>query len=270
LCLYVTLLAVAHQSSAQSAMNSIGARAMGLGYASTTLYDEWAIHNNIAGLAKITQPAATFTYESNPSFPAFNRIASAFITPAKKIGTAGVAIYRFGDDLYNQQILTAGFANKMGLASLGIKINYFQYRIEGFGNTQALTVSLGGIAELTKQFMVGAYIVNINQPELSKLTEERIPTLLVLGLGFKPSEKLYLTTEIEKDLDYSLSWKSGIEYKAHKKFAARTGFNLNPQAGFAGLGFKPKKFQLDYAFQYHMSMGTIHQASVVYLFAQKK
>jgi hypothetical protein len=251
-------------------MNSVGARAMGMGYASSTLYDEWAIHNNIAGLAKIEHPAAAFTYESNPSFPAFNRMATVFTAPVKKIGTAGIAIYRFGDDLYNEQILTAGFANTMGLASLGIKVNYFQYHIESFGNTQAFTVSLGGIAELTPGFTVGAHIVNINQPQLSEQNKERMPTLLILGMGFKPSEKLYLSTEIEKDLDYTLCWKSGVEYKVHKKFTARTGFNLNPQTGFAGLGFKPKKFQLDYAFRYHMNMGAIHQASVVYLFAHKK
>jgi hypothetical protein len=251
-------------------MNSVGARAMGLGYASSTLYDEWAIHNNIAGLAKIEHPAAAFTYESNPSFPAFNRMASVFTTPVKKVGAAGIAIYRFGDDLYNEQILTAGFANTMGLASLGIKVNYFQYHIESFGNTQAFTVSLGGIAELTPRFRVGAHIVNINQPQLSEQSKEQMPTLLIIGMGFKPSEKLYLSTEIEKDLDYTPCWKSGVEYKVHKKFTARTGVNLNPQAGFAGLGFKPKKFQLDYAFQYHMNMGATHQASVVYSFDRKK
>jgi hypothetical protein len=251
-------------------MNSIGARAMGLGYASSTLSDVWSIHNNIAGLAKVDALSAGFTYEAYPSFPSFNRIATVCAIPIKKIGKAGIAIYRFGDDLYNEQILTAGFANTMGLASLGIKINYYQYHIEGFGNAQAFTVSMGGIAELAPGLMIGAHIVNINQPELSEQTKERIPTLLTLGLGFKPSEKLYFSTEVEKDLDYSLSSKSGIEYQVHKKLIARTGFNLNPQAAFAGLGFKPKKFQLDYGFQYHMNLGAIHQASVVYLFVQKK
>jgi hypothetical protein len=243
---------------------------MALGYASATLHDPWSIHNNVAGLAKVEQASAAFTYEANPAFASFNRTAAVFATPIKKLGVGGLAIYRFGDDLYNEQLLSAGFANKMGIASLGVKLNYFQYHTEGFGKAQALTVSLGGIAELTRNLMIGAYIVNINQPRIGHQSIERVPTLLILGLGFKPSEKLFLTTEIEKDLDYRACWKTGVEYKAHKKIFARTGYNLNPQAAFAGLGFKPKKFQLDYAFQYQMNLGAIHQATVLYTFVASK
>jgi hypothetical protein len=268
--LCVILLVVAYQSIAQSAMNSVGARAMALGYASSTLRDEWSIHNNVSGLAKVDGPSSGFTYETNPSLPSFNRMAALFVMPVKKIGVAGAGLYRFGDALYNEQIISAGFANTMGLASLGIKVNYVQYHTESFGNKQAFTVSFGGIAELTPQLLVGAHIVNVNQPELSEQTREKIPTLLVLGLGFLPSEKLLLTSEVEKDIDHNVCWKGGIEYKVQRKFIARTGFNLHPQAGFAGLSFKPKKFQLDYAFHYHMNLSAIHQATIVYSFLHKK
>ena len=269
LALYTILALAVHQTAAQSAMNNVGARAMALGFTSSTLHDEWAIYNNVAGVAKVDHPVAAFTSEINPAFPAFNRMAALFVAPIKKAGVAGLAAYRFGDNLYNEQILSAGFANKMGLASLGIKVNYFQYYAEGFGNTQAFTISFGGIAELTPKLLIGAHIVNINQPKRSEQTGERMPTLLVLGLGFKLSEKLLVVSEVEKDLDYDLRWKSGVEYSVHKKFVARTGFNLKPQAGFVGLGFKPKKFQLDYAFQYNSNLGTIHQATVGYSFTKK-
>jgi hypothetical protein len=129
---------------------------------------------------------------------------------------------------------------------------------------------MGGIAELSPGFLIGAYISNINQPKLDDHAQNRLPTTLTLGLGFEASQKLFLITEIEKDLSYAATWKAGIEYKAHSKIYVRTGYSLKPQAACAGLGFNPKKFQLHYAFQYNFNLGVIHQASVTYSFAHQK
>jgi hypothetical protein len=262
------LLFTLYETSAQSAMTLIGGRAMGLGYSSSCLADEWALFNNVAGLAKAEQPAAAFSYDALPAFSSFNRMAALFTMPVKP-GVAAFGIYRFGDDLYNEQVLTAGYANTLGLASLGVKINYVQYSAQGFGNARAITVSFGGIANLTPQLSVGAHIVNINQPKLSEISKETLPTLLILGLGIKLSDKVFITSEVEKDLSYDVRWKSGLEYQLNKKVIARTGFNLNPQAGFIGIGLRPKKFALDYAFQYTSTLGSRHQATVIYKFKPK-
>ena len=243
----------------QSSYTLIGARAQGLGYASSCLSDEWAILNNIGGLAKVDQITTSFTYDAQPQFKPFNRLAALFAVPTK-IGVAGVSIFRFGDDLYNEQILSAGFSNTFGLASLGVKVNYIQYNTGGFGRYDAVTVSAGGIAQLTPQLFIGAHIVNINQPKISGSTE-RVPTVLMAGIAFQPIDKLFISSELEKDLDYDPTWKTGLEYQVHKKFVFRTGFNINPNAGFAGVGFKPSKFILDYAFQYASNTGPRHQAT---------
>lgn len=182
------------------------------------------------------------------------------------IGVITGGIYRFGDDLYNEHLISAGFASKFGLASLGAQVNYVQYSATGFGTKGVVTVNLGGIAELTPHLVIGAYVINLNQPEIS--SEEKLPTKLVAGLGFKPIEKVFIALEIEKDLDFDPTWKTGIEYAFHKKFSARTGFNLHPNTGFFGLGFKTKKFLIDYAIQYNVQLGISHQATIGYQFAK--
>jgi hypothetical protein len=265
---FVILFIALCELRAQNSTTLIGGRAMALGYASSCLTDEWAIFNNVAGLAKVEHSTTAFTYDALPSFSSFNRMAALFATPIKP-GVAALGVYRFGDDLYNEQIITAGYANTFGLASLGAKVNYVQYTAQGFGTTQAVTLSFGGIANLTPHLSVGAHIVNINQPKLSELSKETLPTLLILGLGIKLSEKVFITSEVDKDLSYDVLWKTGLEYQLHEKVIARTGFNLHPQAGFLGLGFRPKKFTLDYAFQYTRSMGARHQATVAYKFKSK-
>ena len=262
------LACISYTISAQSASTFMGARTQGLAYASACLSDEWSIFNNVGGLAKINQVTTAFTYNARPGIAAFNTMAAVVAIPAAT-GVAGVGIFRFGDDLYNEQVITAGFSNAFGLASLGASIKYIQYSAEGFGTKGVLSFDFGGIASLTPKISIGAHIVNITQPSITE-DDERLPTILAVGIAFTPSDKLLVTTEIEKDLDYSPTWKAGLEYKFYKKFWFRTGFNLQPNAGFIGFGFKPQKFVLDYAFMQSFDQGSRHQATVAYRLKAKR
>ncbi len=266
--LSVILIAVPLILCAQSSSTLMGARASGMGYTSSCLTDEWSVFNNVAGLTEVKQITAAFSYDAQPSFKNFNRLAAVFSLPTK-IGVGGLGVYRFGDNLYNEQILNGSFSSKFGLASLGVSLNYIQYNTEGFGRKDAMTISAGGIAQITPLFSVGAYITNINQPKLSEDEDEQIPTLLTLGVSFKTTDKLNIATEIRKDLDYDATWKIGLEYKIYTKFFFRTGININPNAGFAGFGFKSKKFSLDYAYAHSIEIGGRHQATVGYQFKSK-
>ncbi|MDZ7646337.1 MAG: hypothetical protein U5K54_03660 [Cytophagales bacterium] len=60
-----------------------------------------------------------------------------------------------------------GFGNKFGIASLGVKANYIQYQADGFGTYGAVSIDFGGLAELTDQLSIGAYITNLNQAKLN-------------------------------------------------------------------------------------------------------
>lgn len=245
----------------------MGARAHGMGNASACLSDAWAMTQNIAGLASVKQPTATFSCHAVPSFSPFNRLAAVIVTPVRS-GAAGLSAFRFGDDLYNEHLLSLGAAHTFGLASLGLKLNYIQYRAQGLETQTALSVSFGGIAQLTPKLLFGAHIVNINQPVIHTDTGERIPTSLYAGISFKPSDKLILSGEIEKDLQHAATVKSGMEYRFYEKVFFRTGFNLHPEAGFFGVGFHVRKLEIDYALQLRHAAGFSHQATVLYKLKQ--
>ncbi|MEK6780474.1 MAG: hypothetical protein AABY93_02135 [Bacteroidota bacterium] len=252
---------LAGTSTAQSTSTIIGARSAALGNASSVLSDEWSLLNNIGGLAKVQQTSTAFSFEAKPALPGSSRMAAVFSTPLK-IGAVGIGVFKFGDELYSEQILTTGYSNQFGIASLGLKLNYIQYRAEGFGTKSTLSISVGGIVEISPQVSIGAYIQNLNQPKLTN--DERVPARLAAGLSFKPTEQLLLITEIEKDLVFDPIIKAGMEYCIHKKIFARTGFNLNPEVAFFGIGFKGWRLKFDYAIQYNNYINFGHQASACY------
>jgi hypothetical protein len=255
--------------NAQSVNTLMGARTLSLANNSSTLKDEWSLFNNVGGLSSVKNVCGAVAYEIRPSLPGATRMAATFIVPSK-FGSAALGVFRFGDELYSEQIISGGFSNQFGIASLGVKVNYVQYRAEGFGIKKAVSINFGGIATLTEKISIGAYITNLNRPKISLQNDERISTSIVAGLNFKASEKVILLTEIAKDLDHDATIKGAIEYTVHKKVFFRTGFNLNPSAGFFGLGFVTKKLKIDYGLQYSFLLNFYHQASVIYSITKKK
>jgi hypothetical protein len=248
----------------------MGARATGLAYSSSTLSDEWSLLNNAGGLAKVNKLSTAFAYEISPALPGANRIAAIVNSPFGKIGTAGIGFFRFGDELYSEHVISGGFSNQFGITSLGIKVNYIQYRAQGFGTKRAWSFNFGGITQLTPKLSVGAYITNINQPEIATQNDERIPASLTAGVGFKPTDKVLLLAEVKKDLEHDATVKGALEYTVHKKVFFRTGFNVQPNASFFGIGYLAKRLKIDYGLQYNNAIGLNHQASAIYQIEKRK
>ncbi|MEQ8423130.1 MAG: hypothetical protein RIA63_00370 [Cyclobacteriaceae bacterium] len=239
-----------------------------MGTASATLADNWSLFNNTAGLAKVITPSTSFAYAINPNLPGANRAAANIILPFK-IGTFSSGIFRFGDELYSEQIISTGYANQFGIASLGFNLNFIQQRAEGFETRSTLGLNFGGITEITPLISIGAYILNINQPKISGSEEERLPVKLVTGVQFKPDETLLLLIEVEKDLNYDPTFKGALEYQFHKKLDFRTGFNLKPNAVSGGVGYKSGRLIIDYSIRYNPEVLTTFQMSTSYKLARK-
>ncbi|MCS6973841.1 MAG: hypothetical protein NZM13_05090 [Cyclobacteriaceae bacterium] len=256
---FLCLVQVLH---AQSVYTGLGARTEAMGNASAALTDGWSLFHNPAGMAWVQHPAVICTYAAYPLLEGADRLGAGTLF-SLPVGTAGFTVFRFGDALYSESMISAAFANRLGLAGLGGRINYLQYRAEGFGTRGVFTLDLGGIAEITPQLRIGAGIRNINRPKLNN-DGDRTPVIMQAGISFRPTEKFTLVTELFKDLDYPTSWKTGLEYAIHPRVFLRTGFNLKPNATFFGTGFLIRKIQFDYALQYNTFQRLVHQGSIVY------
>lgn len=238
----------------------MSARAAGMGNASATLSDGSGVFNNPGGL-NFEIPVAFFAYEITPQLPGANRTSAAISLPFK-VGVAAAGIFRFGDDLYSEQIVTAGFGSKVGITSLGLKANYVQYQAPGYQTQNAMSISFGGITAITKEISIGAYITNLNQARIADT--ELLTTKLIAGISIRPNESFLASTEIEKDLVYGATWRAGAEYSVNKKIFFRSGFSANPNAGFFGMGMKVKRMTCDFAMKLSQVPGNSFQASATY------
>lgn len=248
---------------------NIGARSKGVGNSNSNIADEWSIFNNVGGISGVENGTVFFGYDRYYGINGFNKVAVGAIQPIKW-GNIGLSAVRFGDDLYNEQIASAAFGNKIGFVRLGLRVNYFQMRIADFGTAGAMFFDIGGIVELIPKLTFAAYISNFTLSELNNTEKTKLPVVMKAGISYKPIDALSLFFDIYKDVEYDPVFKAGIEYIVIQKVYLRTGLNTNPFKSFFGLGVDLGRFNLGYAVSTHEFLGTSHQASVSFTYQKKQ
>ncbi|TYZ05926.1 hypothetical protein FY528_20105 [Hymenobacter lutimineralis] len=242
-----------------------GARAAGMGQAAATLSDVWATSNNIAGLGSISQLEIGVAAENRFLTKSLSTATLAAAAPLGRTssgnvpgryGVVGVTLQRFGDRLYNEQRVAAGYAYRTGVMSVGARVDVLQVSLEGLGSQRAVAASVGAQAELLPRRLVfGAFLYNLNQAKLASYEDERVPTVLRAGLSYRPTDKVMLNAEVEKDLDRAAGFRAGLEYQALPALALRAGVLGLSEQLTGGAGLKAGRFLFDYAAAWHASLG---------------
>lgn len=253
------------QANAQQLMRSgAGATAAAMGGASAMLDDSWSAANNIAGLAALEQHTVHTTYENRFGLAEFSTFAfgGGILTP---YGNIGLNLMQFGGQLYSEGTLSLGFAREISNVRLGLRTNLMQYRFEGLESKQVITFDFGVQNQLREDLWLGAFVTNVFRAQLYDFEDERTPTVIRLGLSYRPIEKLILNVEADKDVDYDPRMRVGVSYQLVEALAFRTGIVTGEGfQGSFGLGIQHEGFGLDYALTTHPHLNLIHQVSLRY------
>ncbi|MDX2196299.1 MAG: hypothetical protein NW207_07770 [Cytophagales bacterium] len=251
----------------------IGARAIGMANTAAPLTDHWGAFNNIASMADIKYIHTGFFYERRNG--QFDMMALTGSMPTK-YGNGALGVYRFGDSRYSDTRINFGWAHKINMVSLGIQAEYLQSMAAQEANEKQpelnrtnLLLNFGGIANVTSKLRFGAHIYNIFQAKYASYKEEKIPTIMKIGASFIPFDKLMINGEVEKDVEKKETYKMGMEYAIIQNLKFRTGFNIQPDKYFMGLGYNTHGFYLDYAVSLHQQLGMSQSINLSYTIAPK-
>lgn len=261
----------------------LGARAQALGGAATTLGGEvWAAANNPAGLGTLTQPTAGAYLENRYLIPSLNVAAAALALPLGPVeaatagqparaarGVLALGGQRFGGALYSEARVGAAYGYRLGVVSVGGRLDVLQVRLQDLGSRLAPVVSLAGQAELLPGHLtLGAYLYNLTQARLATYQDERMPTLLRAGLAYRPSAQVLLLAEAEKDVEHPAGLRTGIEYQPAAAVAVRLGYASGSEQATAGAGVHLGGFHFDYAAGWHAVLGLSQFMSVHWQWAR--
>jgi hypothetical protein len=245
-----------------------GARSQGMGNLKVFPSDAWSYFNNIGALDRIDESELSAGFDHRFGLSELSTVDLA-VGWKGDLGTIGLGISRFGGKLFNQQLFGLGYSTTLGIVSIGAKMDWFQTQIEGFGTGHAVVLTLGGVAELGPKFFLGANISNLSSSKLSKISDQKLPTSVQLGIFYFPIESLKIMAEVEKDINLTPLFKAGIEYQLRDWIYLRTGINSDPARVTFGLGLRNKRFGFDYAYGQNTSLGRSHHLSLIMTLGKK-
>lgn len=253
-------------SFAQNGMDAYpsGARSRGLAQSHVTLDDGWSVFNNVGAMGRLLVPQAVFGYDHRLGINELTTLAAGAIL-TMDIGVLGFGVSSYGGELFKQNCVGVGLSNKLGIASFGIKINYMQTNIEGHGRLANPVIEFGGVAELGPKILFGAHLYNITRAKFGRNSDDYLPTLIKAGVSVRSFEKLLINGEVEKEILLPPKLKMGLEYNILDRCWARTGFQTAPGNLYFGIGFKPRRFNIDYALSQNYRLGYTHHFSFNYV-----
>jgi hypothetical protein len=257
-------------SLATAAQDSPGASASGMGGAYLVMSDVWSGFHNQAGLAHLEGISAGVNYENRFSL---NQLSDKGVIVAAPFGihAAGISYRSFGYELFSSSKTSLAYAIKLSdKFSAGMQFNMHNIRLgENYGSQTALSVEGGFLYKMNEKVSVAAHIYNPTRAKLSEFNDERIPSMIRIGAGYRFSKKVILTAEVRKPSDADASVRAGLEYYVVDAFALRMGFASDPSQYAFGFGWKLKTFRLDVATGYHQVLGFTPQISLTYMMDKK-
>ncbi len=246
---------------------SQNARFDGVANTSVTLYDVWSTLSNQAGLAGVQNPTIAVGY-SNRFLLSQTSTQMLTATMPTRTGNFSLAFKRFGYSLYSENNFGLAYSRSLGkYIDAGVQFDYLHYiQSEDYGNKGAILFQLGVIAKPIDRLFIGLHVYNPMKAKLSKSADERVPTIMRLGVGYYFSEQVVVTAETEKNLDLPARFKTGIEYQPVSKLFVRTGFCTQPTQFSFGAGYSLKKLTVDMAILTHQYLPLSSSISVKYMF----
>jgi len=264
----ILIVVVVHSVYSQQGDYNLGARATGMGSATTALSDNFSSFNNIGGLASIEQSSIVFTLKNLYAVDGLYIIGAAYNLKYTQ-GAIVLSFYRFGDHLFNEHKIGLGFSHKISFVSLGVQVNYQQYAVKSYGTVGAFVFEFGGVANILPEISVGAYIFNPTMATIGNDQKEPLPIIVKVAVAYHPERKTTIICETQQEVNFTTRIKIGLEYILKEKIPLRTGIIFWPARYSCGFGIHIRKFQLDYATSIDSQLGMTNQFSITYLFTKK-
>ena len=240
-----------------------GARGLAMAEASMGFRNIDAAFSNQAGLANLNGFSGAAATERRFGLSELSTYAAAAALPTKA-GVFGLHVQYFGFSDFNQQKIGLIYARKLSAKiSLGAQLSYLGTRIDQYGNSGLPTAEVGLQAEVAKNIIVSTHLISPFQQELTE--GETLPTILRIGATWVASEKVSLTAQADKDVDFSAIFRVGIDYKVSKILALRTGVATNPTKLSFGFGLTLENgLRIDAGTAWHQQLGLIPGFGVGY------
>lgn len=248
--------------------NPVGSRSASLANTSVCLDDVWAYHHNPGATASIQKISIGAYYESRFLTRELQTQALALAIPLK-VGVLSAGAQFFGYEQFRNTRAGLGYSMKFtDFLQVGVQGNIQTLRLGGnYGSTTSGTVEAGILAKVSEKWSIGISVMNIGRQRISPLND-RFATVLRAGCQYKPSKKVSILAEVEKQVITKISFRGAVEYQPVKPLFIRLGAQSAPMEFALGFGYQVSGFSIDLGSKYHQTLGWTPNIGLNYQFAK--
>ena len=242
----------------------MGADALSLGHTTTALQSNaWAMFGNPATMIKDRKVLSFYSFRSY-GIIALTDIAAQISVPTK-LGTTGLGLHRYGDDLFSETRIRLGYSSQWEGVNFGIVVNYNIISFGGnYGSASALGLDIGVQTPVTEKVSLGARASNVNQPGYN--SDEDLPREMAVGFSYKLEERTFLLFDVVKDVRFPVSYRGGVEVHMIDNLVGRIGITTEPNTYSIGLGYNSANWKVNLGFQRHDFLGISPGLDINFLF----
>ena len=144
---------------AQSLRKPVAASYIGLGAYSINHVDVFSFTANQAALAQIKNFSLGVYGERRFLLATTNMYSAVMAVPTEQ-GNFGLQADYFGYKNYNESQLGIAYARSLGSKlDIGIKFNYYSFRIPAYQNSTSINFEIGAIVHLTDKLHAGIHFI---------------------------------------------------------------------------------------------------------------
>jgi hypothetical protein len=246
-----------------------GAGQAGTGGVSVFTNGIWSTHNNPAGLAKLIHPVTGLYVENRFLIKELFFNVGSFAIPVKK-GGLGVAISHLRLGQYTNTFAGLAYGRQFGECfSAGVRYDFYSISF-GSENESGTAVSFDAGIQwmMSDKVTFACNVFNPSGVSLNGITDLHIPSILRVGLAYRPIPELTLMTEVGKTSGSVVAVNFGMEYVFDDKIFVRAGMGSNTSKFSFGFGYVFSDFAVDVAASWHQILGFTPQASLSYTFSR--
>jgi hypothetical protein len=230
------------------------------GMAGITVYDQsgadaFSFTQNQAGLTNVHSILAGIYGERIFMIPELANYLLAIALPLPA-GNIGLCFSRFGSKGYAQSRIGIAYARSIDKKiDIGVQFNYHRIRIDGYGSSAAPGFEIGSIFHFSERFRFGLHTVNPVGGKFGLNREEKLPTIIETGFGYRPSETFFMTAILVKQESMPLNVKVGFDYQLHSKIKISAGINTATGAYWFGAGLLLSRLTVSFYSSMHSRLG---------------
>ncbi|MEM8586384.1 MAG: hypothetical protein AAGF87_19075 [Bacteroidota bacterium] len=271
LCLTVIAWAlfVAILPAQQGLPPAAGARGRALGGAGLTFQDAYAAWSNPAGLARLENTGIILSGEQRYGLSELQEVGLAAAIPLGG-GGLGLTASSFGFEAYRDTRFALSYGRKLfDNFRIGGEVIGLNTSVENYDSRFNATFSLGFQIDIDRKLSVGTRVISPLRVEVA--TEETLPQLLGVGIGYRPNEQLLLLAEMEQEIDFLARFRFGLEYALIESFTFRAGVVTEATEISFGAEYQAAQlFRIGLVAAYHETLGWSPGVEIVFVPGEKE